>query len=390
MTLITRTLPVDDIQSLRQRRSAKWRMYPPDVLPLAIAEMDFPLATPIRKVLHDAVARSDTGYAVDVPELSNAISRFAIERWDWMVDPGCVVATTDAGVASAELLRLLSRPGDTVVVNPPVYASFFEWVTEAGARLMEVPLTKDPAGCWRLDLDALRDAFRQRPAVYLLCNPHNPVGCLHDFAELSVVVNLAHEYGVRIISDEVHGPLVLNGGTFIPLLTVPGAGEVAFSVMSASKAWNLAGLKCAAIVSGSPAMERIVRALPSDRRWRVGHFGVLAAVAAFTSGGTWLDSLVATLEMRCRELSDLLTEYLPEIRWQPPQATFLAWLDCQALGDGTFPYDLFLGRGRVALGAGPQFGTLGSGYVRLNFGTSAEVLAEGVRRMAFAVRGFSR
>lgn len=389
MTLITHPLPADDIISLRQRRSAKWCMYPPDVLPLAIAEMDFPLAQPIREVLRAAVDRSDTGYAVDVPDLPNAISCFAAERWGWKIDPGSVIAATDVGVGSTELLRLLTRPGDAVVVNPPVYASFSEWVAEVDARLVEAPLTRDTSGQWRLDLDALRAAFRRRPAVYLLCNPHNPVGRVYDFDELAAVVSMAHEYGVRIISDEVHSPLTLNDAAFIPLLTVPGAADIGCSVMSASKAWNLAGLKCAAIVTGSSAMERIVRALPSDRCWRIGHFGVLASVAAFTSGRTWLDALLATLELRCRELGDLLAEHLPQVRWQPPQATFLAWLDCRAVGAGTIPRDVFLERGRVALAGGPQFGSLGSGYVRLNFATSAEVLAEAIRRMAFALRGLS-
>lgn len=386
MELIAAPLVAESLMSLRRRRSAKWRMYAPDVLPLTIAEMDFALAPPIRDVLHEAVERSDTGYAVDMPDLGNAISAFAHSRWGWSISSQSVRAVADVGVGTAELLRLLCRPGDSVVINPPVYASFYQWIAETGTRLVEVPLAQDDSGMWRLDLDALHDAFKQRPAVYLLCNPHNPVGRVHDFAELEAVVRMAHKYGVRIISDEVHGPLVFPGAEFTPVLTVPGAADIAFSVLSASKAWNLAGLKCAAVITAAPATRRTVMALPADSRWRTGHWGVLAAVAAFTLGEPWLNALLVTLDMRRRELGELLAEHLPEIRWQPPQATFLAWLDCRLVGHGQLPRDTFLDLGRVALEPGTWFGPQGSGYVRLNFATSSDILNDAVNRMAFALR----
>ena len=244
---------------------------------------------------------------------------------------------------------------------------------------------QDGSGMWRLDLDALRDAFRARPAAYILCSPHNPVGRVHDRGELEAVVQLAHEYGVRVISTEIHAPLVLEGAAFTPLLTVPGAAEIAVSLVSVSKGWNLAGLKCAAIVAGSPAMQAVVGQLPPDGRWRIGHFGVLATVAALTTGQPWLDALLATLSMRRRQLGDLIAAQLPDVRWQPPQATYLAWLDCRRIGDGEQPRNVFLDRGRVALEPGLRFGTPGSGFVRLNFGTSEAVLAEAIDRMASAL-----
>jgi cysteine-S-conjugate beta-lyase len=178
----------------------------------------------------------------------------------------------------------------------------------------------------------------------------------------------------------------LPGATFTPFLSLPGAAEVGVSLVSASKAWNLAGLKCAAIVSASPAMGELVRRRPIDARWRVGHFGLLASVAAYAGGRDWLDALLATLDANRVVLSGLLEERLPDVRWCPPEATYLAWLDCRAYGDGDEPRDLFLHRGRVALEAGPRFGEPGSGWVRLNFGTSAEILDEAVARMVAATR----
>ena len=192
-------------------------------------------------------------------------------------------------------------------------------------------------------------------------------------------------YRVTVVSDEIHAPLVLPGATFTPILTVPGAAEVAVSVVSASKAFNLAGLKCAAVVTGARTMAEAVGRFPPDARWRTGHFGVLASVAAFTDGGPWLDRLLATLDARRAQLGELLTDRLPRLRWQPPQATYLAWLDTSAVGPDDTARELFLEHGRVALEPGLRFGAAGAGHVRLNFGTSAEILDEATARMAAAL-----
>jgi cystathionine beta-lyase len=374
-------LPVDQLDVLRQRRSAKWQTYPADVLPLTVAEMDFALAEPVAESLRQAIDRSDAGYAMAVPDLGRALAGFAASRWNWDMDPASVTAVADVGVGVVELLRVLTRPGDAVVISPPVYPPFFGWVSEAGARLMEVPLAEDSAG-WRLDLAALEAAFATHPAVYALCNPHNPVGRAHTADELAALVELARSYRVTIISDEIHGPLVLPGATFTPLLTVPGAAEVAVSVLSASKGWNLAGLKCAAVVTAAPGMAAEVNRFPPDTRWRIGHFGVIAAVAAFTAGEPWLDQLLATLDQRRALLADLLRERLPAITWHPPEATFLAWLNCAALGPGNQAREQFLSHGRVALEPGLRFGAAGSGYARLNFATSTGILDQATARMA--------
>jgi cysteine-S-conjugate beta-lyase len=376
-------LPVDPPDVMRKRRSAKWQTYPADVLPLTVAEMDFALAEPVAQAMREAVGRSDTGYAMATPDLGRALAGFAASRWNWDIDPASVTAVTDVGVGVVELLRLLARPGDSVVISPPVYPPFFDWVPEAGARLLEVPLAHDGAG-WRLDLAALETAFATHPAAYVLCNPHNPVGRVHTPGDLAALVRLARIYQVTLVSDEIHGPLVLPGATFTPLLTVPGAAEVAVSVLSASKAWNLAGLKCAAVVTAAPRMAALVDRLPPDTRWRIGHFGVLAAVAAFTDGGSWLDQLLATLDHRRALLAGLLRERLPMVAWHPPEATFLAWLDCGALGPDDQARELFLDRGHVALEPGLRFGAAGRGHVRLNFATSTDILDQATARMAAA------
>jgi cystathionine beta-lyase len=374
-------LSVDPLEVLRRRRSAKWRTYPADVLPLTVAEMDFALAAPVAGALREAVDRSDAGYALPIPDLGRALAGFAASRWNWDIDPASVTAVTDVGVGVVELLRVLTRPDDAVVISPPVYPPFFDWVPEAGARLLEVPLARDAAG-WRLDLAALEAAFATHPAAYVLCNPHNPVGRVHTADELAALVRLARIYRVTIISDEIHSPLVLPGATFTPLLTVPGAAQVAVSVLSASKAWNLAGLKCAAVVTAAPDMAAVTGRLPADTHWRIGHFGVLAAVAAFTAGQPWLNQLLATLDHRRALLSDLLRQRLPMLTWHPPEATFLAWLNCAALGPDDQARERFLDHGRVALEPGLRFGAAGRGYARLNFATSTDILDQATTRMA--------
>jgi cystathionine beta-lyase len=377
-------LPVDSLDVLRERRSAKWRTYPADVLPLTVAEMDFALAEPIATALHAAVDRSDAGYSKAAPDLGEALAGFAADRWGWDVAPASVTAVTDVGVGVVELLRALTKPGDTVAISPPVYPPFFDWAPEAGAQLLEVPLARGEDG-WRLDLPALERAFASRPAVYVLCNPHNPVGRVHTPDELAALVRLARIHGVTIVSDEIHAPLVLPGATFTPLLTVPGAADIAVSLQSASKAWNLAGLKCAAVITASPAMAAVVDRFPPDAVWRIGHFGVLATVAAYTDGGPWLDRLLTTLDHNRTLLADLLRKRLPTIAWHPPEATYLAWLDCAAIGPDDEARALFLERGRVTLEPGLRFGAAGAGHVRLNFGTGAGILDQAISRMAATV-----
>jgi len=374
-------LPVDPLDVLRRRRSAKWQTYAADVLPLTVAEMDFALAPPVADVLREAVQRSDAGYAHAVPDLGRAIAGFAARRWNWDLDPAAVTAVTDVGAGVVELLRAATRPGDAVVISPPVYPPFFDWVPEAGARILEVPLAHGADG-WHLDLAGLEAAFATHPAAYVLCNPHNPVGRVHTADELAALVRLARIYRVTLVSDEIHGPLVLPGASFTPLLTVPGAGEVAVTVLSASKAWNLAALKCAAVVATAPRMAALTGRFPPDTKWRIGHFGVLAAVAAFSEGEAWLDRLLATLDHRRTLLATLLWDRLPTVAWHPPAATFLAWLDCSALGPDDQARDRFLDRGRVALEPGLRFGAAGSGYARLNFATSADILDQATARMA--------
>jgi cystathionine beta-lyase len=373
------TFSFDDLSldELRRRQSAKWQRYPADVLPAWVAEMDFPLAPPVHAVLEDAVARDDAGYA-NPQGLPEAFAAFAAARFGWTVDPGRTLVVADIMSGVAEVLHALTAPGDRVVVNPPVYPPFFSVVRDVGRELAEAPLSTD----WHLDLEALERAFTAGARAHLLCNPHNPTGTVFTRDELAAVAELADRHGVLVVSDEVHAPMTLPGATHTPYLSV---AEHGLALVSASKAWNVAGLKSALIVAGSERSAEELRRIPAHVSYHAGHFGVLAAIAAFEGGGSWLDALVSHLDLQRRRLVDLLAAELPSIRAVAPEAGYLAWLDCRELALGDDPSAAFLERGRVALSPGPTFGDQGKGFARINFATSGALLTEAVARMARSV-----
>lgn len=372
------------LDELRQRTSVKWRQHPPDVLPLFVAEMDVPVAEPVAEALTDAIAAGDTGYPHGT-RYADALVDFAHARWGWTIEVGRTAIVPDVMLGIVEVLKLVTQPSDAVIINSPVYPPFYMFIEHMDRRVVEVPLTPGH----RLDLVGLTAAFWQataggRPAAFLLCNPHNPTGTVHTREELSAVAALAARHGVRVVSDEIHAPLVFPDAEFAPYLSVPGT-EDAFAVLSASKGWNLAGLKAALAVAGSAAAEDLAR-MPEEVSHGPSHLGILAHSAALRHGGDWLDRLLAGLDTNRRLLGDLLAVHLPQVRYRQPQATYLAWLDCRTLDLADDPAAVFLERGRVALLSGPTFGTGGDGHVRLNFATSPEVLTEAVRRMAHAMR----
>lgn len=362
-------------QDLRKRTSAKWRVYDADVLPLWVAEMDVPLAPAVEAALHEAVTRGDTGYPT--PEVYvEAAAGFAKTRWDWAFDTALARVVPDVMHGAMEVLH--AQAAEAVVVNPPVYPPYYEYLAHAGRRIIEAPLRQG-----RLDPDALERAFVEaRPGrtSYLLCSPHNPTGTVHTAEELQQVAGLAKEHGVRVVVDEIHGPLVYDGA-FVPYLTVD---DDAVALLSASKAWNLAGLKAAVAIAGPEAAGEVT-GLPELVSMGASHFGVLSHTAAYTHGTPWLDDLLAGLDENRRLLSDLLGRHLPEVGYTMPEGTYLAWLDCRSLGLGDDPAAAFLERGRVAFNSGLPFGTGGAGFVRFNFATHPDILHEAVRRMAAAV-----
>ncbi len=352
-------LSVPPLAALHTRRSMKWDGHPDDVLAATVAEMDFPIAPSVAAALHAAIDRHDLGYShARIPRLTQAFSQFAARRLGWHVDPEQVTLVPDVMVGVLELARMLAGQDRSIAFATPAYRPFLADLPTIGLSVREIPL--EPGG--QIDLDALRREFDRGTRVFLLASPHNPTGRVVPRAELERLAELCAEREVWVIADEIH------------------------ALTSASKAFNLAGLKAALLITASDRTRAVVDRLPALAE-HAGLLGVIAAEAAFDEGDEWLDAVLAQLDTNRALLDRLLTEHLPEIVWTPPQATYLAWLDCRSLGLGDDPARVFLDRGRVALAPGVNYGSRsGAGHARLNFGTSPEMISEMVQRMTNAVR----
>jgi len=372
-------LNVPDLEALHRRAGAKWASHDPDVLSLTIAEMDFPLAPPVAEALHRAIDRADLGYAA-LPRsaLRRAFSGFAERRLDWSVDEEQIVLVPDVMIGLVELCRVIAAPGEAVAFATSAYPPFFSMLPAAGVRLIEIDLLADGS----LDLDSLEAALAAGARALVLASPHNPTGRALPRAELEAIAQRCAERETWVLADEIHAPLTLPGAPHVPWLAVSDAARRwGVSLTSASKAFNLAALKAALMVTADPAARDLVARMRSFDD-HAGLLGVIAAEAAFEHGDEWLDAVIDQLAANREQLGRDLSQHLPGITWTPPQATYLAWFDCTALGLGDDPAEAFLTEGRVALSPGLDYGAPGAGHARLNFATSPAHLSEAVVRMA--------
>ncbi|MFT3888654.1 MAG: aminotransferase class I/II-fold pyridoxal phosphate-dependent enzyme [Arachnia sp.] len=359
------------LSDLRARGTIKWRRFEPDVLPMFVAEMDAHLAPAVRERLERALREGDTGYP-QLPTYQEAFADYSAWQWGWRPEMTEMKLATDVVTGMRDALEAVSEPGDGVVINAPIYPPFRG--VSHDRTLIDVPM-KDG----RLDLEGLAEAFaRHRPAAYLLCSPHNPVGTIHTADELAEVARLAAEYGVAVISDEIHAPLA--GAAHVPYLAVPGAAN-AVIVTSASKSWNLAALKAALIV-GDPAVLARLGAMVSDG---ASYFGVLAHAAALTDARDWVAEAAAEIAANKEFFRAQLAEHLPQLSYEPAPGTYLAWLDCAPLGLEN-PGVHFHEVARVRFNLGTDFAPTATQHVRVNLATSKEIIAEAVARMSASIQ----
>lgn len=380
------------LAELATHHSEKWRAFPADVIPLPVAEMDFPIADPIKALLHSMVENSDMGYLGAIPELGAAFSTFAQTRWNWKVDPTKVRVATDVGVGVVEILRVFTTPGDRVLISSPVYQNFYTWMNETRVTSVDVPFihqsSDDISQQWQIDWPSIEEAYSSGVKIHLLCSPHNPIGRVYSEDELKKFIALANKHNVIIISDEIHSPLEYRDHPFTPILKLgQDAEQVAVVVTAASKGWNIAGLKCAIIISGSQHMHEKLDSLPYSLHFRASLFGAFATAMAFDQGVTWLDTVIAQLDHNRHLIAELLKEHLPEISYNPPQHSYLAWLDLSELNLGETPSEVILEKSRVALNPGHIYGSQWKNFARLNFATSPEIITQAITKMARGIRG---
>jgi len=373
--------PADRLRT--SRSSLKWTRYPEGVLPLFVAEMDYPVSERIREAIIERVSTSDLGYIDSAGPLADAFAGFAERRWSWTLDPASVRVATDVSVGIVESLRHGIPSGSPVVVTSPVYPPFFELVEEARLPLVDVPMVERVEG-WTLDLEAIENAFIAGARAMLLCNPHNPLGVPHDRETLAELAMIAARYGVLVISDEVHAPLTHHGAVFTPFAVVANiVGARSITVTSASKGWNMAGMKCALMVPSDADALAILDSFPQEVASRTSILGLHANVAAY-GDDEWLDATITRIMHNDQLLASLLRRKLPVVRYRRPTATYLGWLDFRDLGFGLDPAERVLQDAQVALNSGPTFGAAGRGHARINFACDPSVLEEAVERMAAA------
>ncbi len=375
------------VAMLRARGSFKWTAPGPDGLGAAVAEMDFGAAPPILDALVGLSADANFGYLPPplAGELAAVCAEFEQRRYGWPVDPALIHHVPDVIKALEIAITHFSRPGSPVILPTPAYMPFLSVPGYLGREIIQVPMLDD-AGLFTLDLGAIDDAFSAGGHLLIFCSPCNPLGRVFTGAEMAQLTSVVDRHGGRVFADEIHAPLVYPGTRHIPYAsTSDTAAAHTLTAVSASKAWNLPGLKCAEVILSSE---------PDQQRWeQMGFFaahgasnpGVVANIAAFRHGEAWLDAVLGYLDDSRRLLASLLRRHLPQVRYRPPDGTYLAWLDCTAMDLPDSPGALVTDRGRVTVVDGPAFGAGGAGAFRLNFATPQPILALMVERMAAAL-----
>lgn len=380
-----------DLSELQTHRSEKWRAFPKDVLPLPVAEMDFPVADPIRQVLREMIDHSDLGYLGSIPEMGTAFAGFAKRRWGWSADPLQVRIAADVGVGIVEVLRVITKAGDKILINSPVYPNFWTWCTETHLEQVDVPLTQSEQAIngsnWILDWDGIEKAYASGIKAHLICNPHNPLGRVYTREELSRIADLAKKHNVYVLSDEIHAPLTFAEQKFTPFLSVSeNAREVGITITAASKGWNIAGLKCAIIVSENEKVHETLNGIAPATHYRASLLGAFASVAAFEKGEPWLDSAMVEIDKNRNLVAELIAAKTPGVGYRIPHCSYLAWLDLTSFNLGEDPSAVLIEKGKVAFVPGVRFGAQSSQFVRLNFATSPQILEEAFNRLATVLR----
>jgi cystathionine beta-lyase len=377
--------PVVDLTDAEARRSLvlKWGTVPDDVIPAWVAEMDYALDPVVQEALLRAVRDGMAGYPVDgyTPELAEAYAGFAARHYGSVVEPEWVTPVVDVTSGVRLALDVFSDDGPVVFLVPG-YSPQLDIAAITGRKRFDVVVDPDAAKA-EVDLDQLDALLAEGARTLLLTQPHNPWGRVFTRAELEGVRDLVTRHGARVVSDEIHAPLVLPGARHTSYLDLAGTHDHAVAVVAASKAFNTAGLRCAQLVVPDAGDRRVLADQPMSRNDSWSSLGVVAAVAAYTDGDPWLASLVERLDQIRTLLGELLAEHLPLVRMRPLEATYLAWLDARAHGHDD-PAAVALERGRVKVGPGHDYAPGLAGHVRLNVATSPERLTEIVRRLGEA------
>ena len=375
------------VEELRARGGLRWSRFGPGSFGAFVAEMDTGTAPAVQAALRSAVEVGDFGYLAAGPStaMAAACAAWQRDRYGWAVAPADVHPVADVLRGLEIAITHLTTPGRPVILPTPAYMPFLDLPGLLGREILAVPAIRVD-GRPALDLDGLDAAFRAGGELLVLTNPHNPLGRVFTADELRAVCEVVDRHRGRVFADEIHGPLIYPDHRHVPYATLsPTAAGHAVTATSASKAWNLPGLACGQLIVSNDTARAAFARLPTAATHGASPLGVIAAAAAYTHGGLWLDGVLAHLDGNRHALARLLAEHLPDARFDLPEGTYLAWLDLRALGLGDHPAEVLRERTGVALVDGPLCGSPGRGYARLNFATPRPILERLVARLGDAV-----
>jgi len=370
------------VESLRRRGTEKWSTHGPEVLAAWVAEMDFPTAPAVKQAAAEAVEREAFGYplADARTELPSATAEWLSARFGWEVDPARVHLLPDVLKGVQLAVEHFTPDRSAIALPTPAYMPFFEIPRVTRRPVVEIPMGRE------LPLDGIEAALAGGAGCVILCNPCNPLGLSYSREELEELAAVVERHRARVVADEIHAPLTYPGSSHVPYASVsPAAAGHSITLVSASKAWNLPGLKCAQAVITNAVDEERWGSLSELDTHGASTVGIAASVAAYRHGRGWLDEVVAYLDANRRLLAELLADRLPAVAYRPPDATYLAWLDCRGLELGEEPAGFFLREARVAASPGSIFRGHGPGHIRFNFATSSSLMTAMVEAMAQAV-----
>ncbi|MEN9936559.1 MAG: hypothetical protein RLZZ387_3138 [Chloroflexota bacterium] len=382
----------DQIIERRGTGSAKWEYFPEDVLPMWVADMDFPSPEPVVRALQERVAHGFFGYESHPARLAEVICERMARLYQWSVTPDQIVFLPSLVTGINVVCRAAGSPGDSILTLTPVYPPFLSAPGnfQLTCDTVELRLVQhDRTIGYEVDFDAFEAAFHERTRMFLLCNPHNPTGVAYDRATLERFAEVCARHDVIICSDEIHCDLLL-GGAHTPIAALsPEIADRTITLMAPSKTFNLPGLKCGFAIVTNPELRKRVLAAENGIVPHINIMGPLATLAAYTEGGPWLEALLPYLAANRDLYVSYLVEHMPQLRTTVPEATYLGWIDCRGAGITGDPYAFFLKEGKVALSRGADFGRGGEGFVRFNFATPRALLLEGLERMRGALEGLS-
>ena len=373
---------------LRTRNTIKWNFFEPDVLPLWVAEMDYPTAPAVLDAIRACVENEEFGYPpIGEDTLPTATADWCRQRYGWNVEAEWVRVVPDVLKGIEVAIEFFTRRESPVALPVPASMPFFDLLQVTGRQRIEIPMRRQSSGRYQLDLDALEAAFIAGAGSVILCNPNNPLGTAFTEADLLAVISIAASHGARVIADEIWAPVVY-GRRHIPAAAVSDqAAETVVTLASASKGWNLPGLMCAQVILSNRRDANDWDRINMLHRMGASTVGIRANIAAYRDGASWLDRLLAYLQTNRDHLAQTLPEIVPGLAVNAPEGTYLSWVDFRALNLPSEPAEYLLAKAKVALAPGIPFGaTVGSGFARLNFATTHAILDRAMEAIATAVR----